>query len=95
MAYKIHVREEAQMDIINAGRWYESRQKGLGERFVSVVENQIEHLSTFAEAFPAKKGNFRELVIKEFPYVIIYIIKSSEVIILAVFNTYLNPNKKP
>lgn len=95
MAFKISIREEAQKDIIIAGLWYESKQKGLGTRFVLVVEDQIRFIAKNPEVFGLKKQNFREAPLKEFPYLIIYTIENGQITVFAVFNTHQNPNKKP
>jgi len=95
MAFKVSISEEARNDILKASSWYESKQKGLGDRFLLVLGHQIKYLSKFPETFPLKKDNFRELVINEFPYVIIYTFQDNVIRIFAVFNTSRNPTKKP
>lgn len=95
MAFRVSVSEEARNDILKASSWYESEQKGLGGRFLLIIGRQIKYLSNFPEAFPMKKDNFRELVVNEFPYVIIYTFQDNLIRIFAVFNTSRNPTKKP
>ncbi|WP_424492898.1 type II toxin-antitoxin system RelE/ParE family toxin [Salinimicrobium sp. GXAS 041] len=95
MVFKLLVREEAQREIIDAGFWYENKQKGLGRRFVSEVEDQFEFVLKFPEVYALKKDNFREAPLKEFPYSIIYTLENRKITVFAVFNTYQNPTKKP
>ncbi|NJW52069.1 type II toxin-antitoxin system RelE/ParE family toxin [Salinimicrobium oceani] len=95
MASEVDFRKEAQKDLIEAYLWYEKKQKGLGERFVREVENGVKFIRQNPEAFPRKKNGFREFPLKIFPYLMIYVLAQKKITILAIFNTRLNPDKKP
>ena len=71
------------------------KKKGLGKNFVSEVESSLKYLRKNPEAFPKKRKSLRELNISTFPYLIIYTVESSLVTVLAIFNSHLNPDKKP
>ncbi|MEM0542303.1 hypothetical protein WFZ85_06720 [Flavobacterium sp. j3] len=45
--------------------------------------------------YQIKRKPYREVFIKHFPYLIIYEIETSNIIVYAIFNTSLNPKKKP
>jgi plasmid stabilization system protein ParE len=76
--------------------WYEDRSIGLGKRFVKTVSDTLLTTSTAPEAFPKSKGYFREVVIKDFPFIIIYRYNRGEDVmyILHVFHTSRNPKLK-
>lgn len=95
MEFKINIREEAVQDLVKGYLWYEEQKKGLGENFVSEVESSLKHLRRNPEAFPKKRKSLRELSLKIFPYLIIYSVENSLVTVMAIFNSHLNPNKKP
>ena len=95
MNYKVKFREEAQRDLFKAYSWYEDQKKGLGDEFTSEVENTTEYLKTNPEAYQLKRKGFREIGLKKFPYVLIYRLTGTLVLIFAIFHTHLNPNKKP
>ncbi|MFP5436455.1 MAG: type II toxin-antitoxin system RelE/ParE family toxin [Bacteroidia bacterium] len=95
MAFKVIVTSPAQHDIFRALDWYESRQPGLGTHFYQEYTDIISYLKTNPELFSIKSGNFREAKIASFPYVIIYEININNVFIYAIFNTHLNPTKRP
>lgn len=46
------LRKEAEEDIENAYRWYESQQIGLGRQFMEEVERQIERTDFRPSQFP-------------------------------------------
>lgn len=95
MVFEVRFREEAQQDLTKAYRWYEDQKRGLGKNFISEVEAAAKYLSRNPEAFPEKKGIFRELNLTTFPYLMIYTVEGQVVTVFAIFNTYLNPQKKP
>lgn len=95
MDYKIVILPLAQNEIENALVWYESKQKGLGNDFLTYLESYFLAIKQGLSVFQIKrKPYFRELPLKRFPFVIIYEIKDDEIIIFSVFNTYQDPNKK-
>ena len=95
MDFEINIREEAVQDLNKGYSWYENQQKDLGKKFLSEVESSLKFLRKNPEAFPKKRKSLRELTLKTFPYLIIYSVEESSVTILAIFNSFLNPNKKP
>jgi plasmid stabilization system protein ParE len=76
--------------------WYETRVRGLGERFVKFIDVTIELILQNAEGFPIKKIPYREAGLKKFPYQIIYeyIKEKQTVYILHVFHTKRHPRIK-
>ena len=95
MAFKLLLKEEANSDIVKAYFYYESKRPGLGDQFIQTLYSYFERLKESPELFPKKNGNFREAVITHFPYVIIYRIEEDEVYVLSIFNTWLDPKRKP
>lgn len=95
MDFKINIREEALKDLIRGYLWYEDQKKGLGSDFVAEFESCLKYLKRHPEAFPKKKRSLRELNLRTFPYLIIYTVEGSLATVLAIFNSYLDPNKKP
>ena len=98
MAFRFFLLSRARKEISDAIEWYEKRQKGLGEIFLSEVESEIQQIVRNPWIYPESKGsntNFRKAVLKRFPFLIIFKIDSEEVVIQSVFNTNLDPNKKP
>ncbi len=96
MAYKLRITNKAKQDIIDGFYWYESKSGGLGSRFVEEVEKSINYVQKYPLHYQIKyKKIFREVVLKIFPYVIIYEILEETVVIYSVFPTPMNPEKKP
>ncbi len=61
------LRREAEGDILEAFRWYESKRAGLGTLFVDEVDAAFERVTEAPHSFPLAYGELRRLVMKRFP----------------------------
>jgi Plasmid stabilization system protein len=95
MIYQISLSPNAEADLLEATLWYESQQIGLGEKFLQKVESYFFRIQNNPLHFPLKKGTLREAYVQKFPYVIIYQVIGSNIIVFAVFDTHQNPERKP
>ena len=88
--------EEADKELQEAAVWYEEKSSGLGFRFIEVIERKLEIIQEHPERNSRRKGNFREAVIKIFPYVIVYTFYKEDWIITvnSIFHTSRSPKKK-
>jgi plasmid stabilization system protein ParE len=94
MAHNLEIKNEANLEIVEAYLYYEGKSFGLGEKFLSHLDDYFERITTNPEHFPQKRKPYREAFIKRFPYIIIYEIIEQKVIIYSVFNTSQDPDKK-
>jgi|ERR1041385_8182714 plasmid stabilization system protein ParE len=76
--------------------WYEDRSIGLGRRLIETIRDTLLTASANPEAFPKTKGYFRQVVIKDFPFIIIFRYNRTEnlMYVLHVFHTSRNPKLK-
>ena len=74
--------------------WYEHKSKGLGEIFLSELNNCYQKIEVQPTFYGKTKKNFRQIRLKRFPYVVVYEILNSEVVVFAVFHTSKNPKSK-
>jgi plasmid stabilization system protein ParE len=63
---------EAEADILEAFRWYESRRAGLGREFLDDVDRALERLVAAPSSFPLAYRDLRRLVMRRFPYLIYF-----------------------
>ena len=91
--YELIIKDEAKLEIIDAYHWYESMQEDLGERFLNELDNCFDRMCLSPEIFPRKHKDMRQVVMKVFPFVIIFEIEEDAVVVYAVFNTYRDPGK--
>lgn len=72
MTYKLEIKHEAFLDIKEEYLYYEERKKGLGKRFIATLENYIKRIQNYPEHYQIKRNPYREVFIKDFPYLIIF-----------------------
>lgn len=95
MKYFLHIKEEANIDFIEAYEYYESKSIGLGERFIEQIDIFLELILQNPFLFPCKQSPYREAFIIDFPYLIVYEVEEKSIVIYAFFNTWKNPKGKP
>lgn len=94
MAFNILWSKKALLDIEDSLECYSEINDTLPKRFYDNVLKNVLLLTKNPYLFQIKFDSFRELPLKKFPYVIVYEIIDNKVIIIAVFHTSKNPDKK-
>ncbi len=94
MKFEVLFTLDSENDIRNAFGYYEEKILGLGKRFLEQIEIYVQLISKNPLQFPEKRKPYREAFIKNFPYILIYEIIESKILIYALFNTSQNPEKK-
>jgi plasmid stabilization system protein ParE len=84
MRYSVEVKEIARNNVTEAFSYYETLQQDLGERFLSRFENLVSELQDNPNLFQKKYNEFRQVLIKPFPYHIIYEIEKNKIVIYRV-----------
>jgi plasmid stabilization system protein ParE len=94
MTYNVVIEQRAKLELNNSAQWYEDKSPGLGARFIDAFLAVIDYLEIHAHIFPKIEGEYRQVVMKIFPFVVVFKIVEEEVRIIAVFHTSRNPEKK-
>ena len=94
MSFKLHPLAGVDDDISNAVEWYEFQQKGLGERFINDWESTATYILSNPFTFAKKTKSFRQAVLKNFPYLVVYEVVGDLVVIYAVINGARHPKKR-
>ena len=64
MSYQIQIKEEANIEIIEAYFYYESKRQGSGEEFIAQPKVYFDNILLSREHFPQKRKPYREVFIK-------------------------------
>ena len=73
---------------------YEEKQKGLGELFLEELDECIGKLQTQPMVYSYAEPGYRYLILRKVPFVIVYKIIKTTVVVYAVFHTNRNPKEK-
>jgi toxin ParE2 len=88
---KIRILAPAEFDLVVAVDFYNTQYPGLGYKFTKAVEEGLDRISSFPEAWPAFSNNTRRCLLKRFPYGILYQHRKNEIIVFAVMHLKRNP----
>ena len=92
---KLFYTDKAKDDIEIAFSWYEMQRKGLGFEFLDCVESSLNNISTMPEMYQLSHANFRNCIVRRFPFSVFYTIEEEGIIIHSVFNNRRDPQTKP
>jgi len=90
--YSLVFKPEVYDDIKIAYDWYEEQRIGLGEDFLLTLEASYAQISRMPKAYQAIYGTVRRKLTSRFPYGIFFVIKDTQLIILAIMHTKRNPS---
>ena|SRR5437868_1463707 len=91
MRLPLTLRPEAQSEFADAAIWYESQRRGLGDDFVSEVENVFDKITKQPDRYPVVHGDIREAPVFRFPYCVYYRVKPHRLVVIAVFHSARDP----
>ncbi len=96
MIYSIEFLRRARLELLEAWEWYEDKQIGLGDKFKHQADICIRAVEKNPERYPERRRNYREGIVKGFPYLIIYRIhkRRNTIAIVSVFHTSRSPRRK-
>ena len=74
--------------------WYQQQKEVLGELFLKELDTVYRKVQNFPTAYGKKDRNFRQAMLKKFPYVVVFKIIKTTIVVYAVFHTSRNPRHK-
>ncbi len=84
---------EALAELLQAAEWYEDRRLRLGEEFLGAVEQAMDAVAAAPSASAAWPGSVRHRrrMMKKFPYMLVYEVRSDSVEFVAIAHTKREP----
>ncbi|MAS95668.1 MAG: plasmid stabilization protein [Verrucomicrobiales bacterium] len=82
----------ALFELTEGAEYYGDRVPGLGADFIDETDRTIQRILRFPEAWGRISDEFRHCNLRRFPYTIVYLIESSEeILIVSVFHQNRRP----
>lgn len=82
----------AQLDVRSGAQYYEAQAPGLGVEFVGEVERSLGRLGIHPELGAPLRRGARKLLVRRFPYLVIYQVEQAQVLVLAVGHQRRHPD---
>lgn len=83
---------QARAELLEAAHYYGGESPALRERFVAACEAGLAQLEAHPESGFHLRGDFRRLLLRGFPYSLIYGIRGDEIRIYAVMHHHRRPS---
>jgi plasmid stabilization system protein ParE len=82
---------EAEQEMLEAARYYESQASCLGADFLSEIERAVVSITESPMMWPIIKDELRRRLVRRFPFGILYRIDPDEIIIVAIAHLRRKP----
>ncbi len=82
---------EAEQEMLEAAKYYESQATDLGIDFLSEVERAVNSIAELPMTWPVIEGELRRRLVRRFPFGILYRIEPEEIVIVAVAHLRRKP----
>jgi plasmid stabilization system protein ParE len=83
--------DQANREFSDAVQYYDNHEPGLGQRFEDEIERAIHWLSTNPEACALRRGIYRRMHLRVFPYYIPYVIREQTLWVVAIAQSQRRP----
>jgi hypothetical protein len=93
---KLSILREAELESAEAAAWYDDREAGLGDEFLSEVADAIVQIGRDPQSFSRLESytgryEIRRCVLQRFPYLIIFVCRPDEAFVVAVAHARRRP----
>ena len=85
-------RPEAETEMLEAKAWYEERSPGLGLEFARAVEAALMTGARHPESARKAGAGCRRVLLRRFPYTIIFLPLPDSIVVVACFHQHRDPN---
>ena len=93
MTIEIRLREEADVDLVEAANWYHQQKRGLGDEFLDEVVTLLHSIRQHPLAFPLIYRNTRRALTKRFPFGVFYRVEPEYIVVVAVMHASRHPHR--
>ncbi len=90
---RVRLLPEAEEELLEAAKWYSQQAVGLDYEFIRCIDEATARISRAPLMFPVVHRGRRRIIVKRFPYSIIFDVMDDEVLIYAIFHFSRNPKR--
>lgn len=88
---RVRVRPEAAAELLDALSWYAQRSPELGAEFSLAIDAAVSRAARMPLAFPSIEADFRHVLVRKFPYSVIYHASAAELVVISFFHHRRKP----
>ena len=83
---------DAEAEMIEAAVYYETQQENLGKRFLASVQDALNRIQINPLLYQVVERDVRRCVTKTFPFGVLFMVLSEQVVIVAVAHLHRDPD---
>jgi len=85
--YRLIIKPAAKEDAMEAARWYNRKQKGLGDEFLQALDAKMEAIQRNPSQFQSVYKGIKRAFTDRFPYGLFYVVEGDTIYVLAILHT--------
>ncbi len=91
---KVEIERDAEAEMVEAARYYDEHQPGLGSDFLDKVDDAIGQIAGHSSRFGFYRGSkaVRSVRLARFPYRLLFTIRTDRVLVVAVAHLHRHPD---
>jgi len=89
---KVRILSCAEREFADAVDFYNTERPGLGYEFAQEVQNTLDRIGAFPEAWPLFSNRTRRCIVRRFPYGVLYQVRADCVLVVAFLHMKKSPN---
>lgn len=91
MSRPVVFRPQAEREVLDAERWYESRRTGLGHQFRAALDETLARVSALPSSYPIVHGEKRRALVPRFPYGLYFALVDDTVVVIGLVHGHRDP----
>ena len=76
----------------SAAEWYDEREWGVGDRFLSALQQTLDSIAILPESFEPARRRYRRATVPEFPYSVYFCELDDEIVVHCVVHNARHPD---
>ena len=90
---RVRLLPEAENELLEATQWYKQQSIGLDFEFIRCIDESMIRICRSPRMFPVVHQGKRRILVKRFPYSIIFDLLEDEILIYAIFHFSRKPKR--
>jgi plasmid stabilization system protein ParE len=90
---RVRLLPEAEIELLDAAQWYREQSVGLDYEFMRCIDEATAKIGRSPLLFPVVYRGKRRVLVKRFPFAIIFDVAMDEILVYAVFHCSRNPKR--
>jgi plasmid stabilization system protein ParE len=93
VSWQLIVETAAELEMFEAAEWIARRNPAASEQFLAAVDDALAAIENNPLQYQAVRGLVRRVLVRRFPYALLYSISDDRVVVTVCFHTHRDPKR--